>query len=220
MGRRPLLGASAASRHGVPSAPAIHSDSVTADLYISGDVEADGPIPGRYSMLAVGLAVAGRFDGHQFERRDPEADTFYAELRPISDHWDPEALKVARLDRRKLLKGGAPPARAMNDAAAWVQKVAAGDRPVLVGFPAVFDWMFLYWYFITFADGGSPFEFSAAVDMKTMFQQKAKVVTSAASLDKLPAFLRSGRPHTHNALDDAVQQADIFVKLFEWDGGG
>ena len=32
------------------------------EIYISTDVETDGPIPGRYSMLAFGLAVAGTFD--------------------------------------------------------------------------------------------------------------------------------------------------------------
>ena len=105
----------------------------------------------------------------------------------------------------------------MTDAARWVQRVARDDRPVFVGFPAAFDWLFLYWYFVAFADGGSPFDFSAVLDMKTMFQQKARVVTSAAGLDGLPGSLRSSRPHTHNALDDALQQADIFVRLFVWE---
>jgi hypothetical protein len=35
----------------------------SCDIYISGDIEADGPIPGRYSMLSFGLAVAATFDG-------------------------------------------------------------------------------------------------------------------------------------------------------------
>lgn len=38
------------------------------DLYISADVETDGPIPGPYSMLSFGLAVVGSYDGHRFER--------------------------------------------------------------------------------------------------------------------------------------------------------
>jgi hypothetical protein len=68
------------------------------DLYISGDVEADGPIPGPYSMLSFGLCVAGRFDGERFEAVDPTANTFYAELRPISAEAVPEALAVHTWD--------------------------------------------------------------------------------------------------------------------------
>jgi 3'-5' exoribonuclease Rv2179c-like domain len=189
-----------------------------ADLYISGDVEADGPIPGRYSMLSFGLCVAGRFDGSDFKPWDPRTETFYVELQPISEQWDPEALSVARLDRDRLKKTGRSPREAMTEAARWVQRVASDDRAVFVGFPAAFDWMFLYWYFVAFADGGSPFDFSAVLDTKTMFQQKARVVTSAAGLKDLPPSLRSRHPHTHNALDDAIEQADVFARLFLWDG--
>lgn len=32
------------------------------EFYVAVDVEADGPIPGRYSMLSLGMAVAGRDD--------------------------------------------------------------------------------------------------------------------------------------------------------------
>ncbi len=189
-----------------------------ADIYISGDIEADGPIPGQYSMLSFGLCVAGRFDGDHFEACDPEVETFYAELQPISDRWDRAAVRVAHLDREELKRTGRTPRDAMTEAARWVREAAGDDRTVFVGFPVVFDWMFLYWYFVTFADGGSPFEFSAVLDMKTMFQQKARVVTAAAGLSDLPAELRSDRPHTHNALDDALRQAEIFARLFLWDG--
>lgn len=188
------------------------------DIYISGDIEADGPIPGRFSMLSFGLAVAGRFDGRSFSACDPTSRTFYRELRPISERYEPAALEVGKLDRQALLETGDEPAAAMTEAADWVRETVGADRPVLVGFPAPFDWMFLYWYFVAFSNTGSPFDFSACLDMKTIFQQKAKVVTARAGLDDLPEFLRSNRPHTHNALDDAVEQADIFARLFTWEG--
>src|SRR4051812_39188668 len=103
-----------------------------ADLYFSVDVEADGPIPGPYSMLSFGLAVAGRFDGTAFTAADPEARTFYRELRPISKDFDPEALEVSGLDRDALIRDGADPAAAMTEAATWVREEAGGDRPILV----------------------------------------------------------------------------------------
>lgn len=190
---------------------------LTGDIYISADIEADGPIPGPYSMLAFGLAVAAAFDGNTFEAREPAAATFYRELKPISDDFDPAALKVAGLDRESLAREGTEPVVAMRDAARWIAEQAADARPVLVGYPVVFDWMFMHWYFVRYA-GESPFGFSGALDIKTIYQQKARVALDAAGRDDLPTDLASRRPHTHNALDDAVEQAEIFNRLFVWEG--
>ena len=192
--------------------------NVIGDVYISADIEADGPIPGPYSMLAFGMAVAGRFDGETFTAGDAEAASFYRELKPISDAFEPEALKVAALDRDRLEREGSPPNSAMEAAAAWVREQAADARPVLVGYPVVFDWMFLHWYFVRFL-GESPFGFSGALDMKTMFQQKAQVPLEAAGRADLPPSLRSEREHSHHALEDAIEQAEIFARLFVWQGG-
>ena len=187
------------------------------DLYISADVEADGPIPGPYSMLSFAFAVAGSFDGKTFRVSDPSEQTFYRELRPISDRWLTEAVAVSDLDRDELARSGADPARAMQEAAAWIDGVDCEARQVLVAYPLGFDWMFLYCYFIRFT-GGSPFGFSRALDSKTIYQQKARVTVERAGRDDLPAALRSARPHTHNALDDAIEQAEIFNRLFSWQG--
>lgn len=187
------------------------------DLYISGDIEADGPVPGLFSMLSFGLAVAATFDGSRFEARNPSEATFYAELKPITDDFDPEATAVSGLDRDALLRGGNDPASAMRKAADWIASQAGRARPVLVGYPVVFDWMFLHWYFVRF-NSESPFGFSGAMDMKTMYQQRANVLLSDAGRADLPPNLASSRPHTHNALDDAIGQAEIFNRLFVWKG--
>ncbi len=192
---------------------------MASDVYISADIEADGPIPGTYSMLSFGLAVAGRFDGTRFEALDPRSATIYRELKPITDSYDEDALAAARLDRDALQADGADPEDAMRDATAWVQRQATDARPVFVGYPVVFDWMFIHWYFVRFT-GQSPFGFSSALDMKTIYQQKAGVTIDQAGRDDLPPELRSAREHTHNALDDAIEQAEIFNALFVWPGGG
>lgn len=190
---------------------------MSADLYISADIEADGPIPGRFSMLSFGLAVAGRFDGSSFEPCDPAVETFYRELRPITEEWLPEAVAASGLDRDALAREGADPLVVMQDAAEWVGRLSGSNRPVLVGYPVVFDWMFLHWYFVAFV-GESPFGFSGALDIKTIYQQKARVTLNEAGRTDLPPELRASRPHTHNARDDAVEQAEIFNKLFAWEG--
>jgi hypothetical protein len=191
------------------------------DIYISADIEADGPIPGKFSMLAFGLAVTAVFDGDVFTPRNPSEQTFYRELKPITDDVEPAALKAARLDREALKRDGAEPEAAMRDALDWIA-THAGDadaRPVLVGYPVVFDWMFLYWYFIRFASE-SPFGFSSALDIKTIYQQKAQVTLDEAGRNDLPDELQASHPHTHNALDDAIEQAEIFNRLWVWEASG
>jgi hypothetical protein len=191
------------------------------DIYISADIEADGPIPGKFSMLAFGLAVAAVFDGAVFTPRNPSEQTFYRELKPIVDDFEPAALKAARLDREALKRDGAEPVAAMRDALNWIVAQAGeagGARPVLVGYPVVFDWMFLYWYFIRFA-GESPFGFSGALDIKTIYQQKAQVTLDNAGRNDLPDELQASHPHTHNALDDAIEQAEIFNRVWVWEAG-
>jgi DNA polymerase III epsilon subunit-like protein len=169
-------------------------------------------------MLAFGLVVAGVFDGRRFKAASGR-QSFYTELKPISDRFDPKAVEVTGLDRVRLATDAPSPAEAMTKAAEWVRAVSAGHNPVIVGYPLVYDWLFLYWYFEQFAAGGAPFGFSSGLDMKTMYQQKARVVLSQANRRDLPPAVRSNREHTHNALDDALEQAEIFVRLFEWPGG-
>jgi hypothetical protein len=58
-----------------------------SDIYISADIEPAGPIPGRYSMLSFGLAVAATFDGRTFAPREPSQHTFGRELRPVATEF-------------------------------------------------------------------------------------------------------------------------------------
>ncbi|WP_330299350.1 MTH938/NDUFAF3 family protein [Streptomyces sp. NBC_00503] len=186
------------------------------NVYISVDIEADGPIPGPYSMISFGAAVAGRQSGHSYTAADPEQDTFYRELRPISEAFVPEALAVSGLDRDRLLSEGAEPAAAMAEFRAWVREVSAGAQPVMCGYPASFDWTFLYWYLMSFG-GESPFGHSGCLDMKTLYATKAQVPLRSAVKRHMPPHLLSRRPHTHHALDDAIEQAELMSSLMLWE---
>lgn len=187
------------------------------DVYFSADIEADGPIPGEFSMLSFALVYAGRFDGSSFERPAEYDVSFEVELKPISERYEPEALRVAGLDRDELLRSGADPGDAMAAAADFVRRNSRGGTPVLVAYPLGYDWMFLYWYFMKFA-GESPFRHSRCFDVKTAIAVRGRRPIVASGHDRLPAALRSTRPHTHRALDDAIEQADVFARLFAWDG--
>jgi exonuclease len=189
------------------------------DFYFSADVETDGPIPGPYSLLSFALVCAGTFDGRSFRRNTLRTgDKFYRELRPISDEFEDEALRVNGLDRQRLLREGESPQIAMSEAADWIRRVSGSCRPILVAYPLSFDWSWLYWYFIRFSATGSPFSHSQCFDLKTAFAIKSHRPISQAGRSKLLPNLLAKAEHSHHALDDAIEQAEIFGNLFEWSG--
>ncbi|MEO8217672.1 MAG: exonuclease domain-containing protein [Acidobacteriota bacterium] len=188
------------------------------DAYFSADVETDGPIPGPYSMLSFALVFCGTYDGSEFQRPRRLESQLYLELRPISENFQQEALDVNRIDRGRLRSEGAEPEAAMTHAAEWVRHVAGPSRPILVAYPVSFDWTWLYWYFIRFSRAGSPFNHSGCFDLKTAFAVKGDLPIAQSGRDQLLPALRSHRSHTHHALDDAVEQAELFANLFEWHG--
>ncbi|MYX34527.1 exonuclease [Streptomyces sp. SID8377] len=197
--------------------PAPRPRAVRPSLYISVDIEADGPIPGPYSMLSLGAAVAGRQDTGRFTAADPERDTFYRELRPTGTETAPQALAVSGLDRARQTAEGSEPAAAMAEFTACVRAGSEDAQPVKTGYPAGYDWMLLYWHLIRFT-GSSPFGHSGCLDMKTMYATKAGVPLRAVAKGTMPRELRSRRRHTHHALDDAIEQAELFANLMNRKG--
>ena len=173
-------------------------------------------------MLSFGLCLAGRFDGNLYERARPSPERgFYAELKPVSTKYQPDALQVNGLDRQRLAREGRDADDAMSAATEWIAGVAEGARPVLVAYPVAFDWAFLYWYFVRFT-GDSPFGFSSCLDIRTLYQARALTPFDVSSKASMPQWLLPDHEHTHNAADDALEQAELFSNLFEWalDEGG
>jgi hypothetical protein len=190
----------------------------TVEIYFSVDVEADGPIPGPYSMVSLGACAAAlRGRDAEITVLDADKETFYRELRPISEKWDADALAVSGLSREHLTAHGGGAVDVMRDFADWVDHVAGshGARPVFAAYPVGFDWQFTYHYLIAYA-GRSPFGHSAHFDMKTAYAILAGTAVRDAVKRNMPRSLLGSRPHTHNALDDAKGQADLLVSLLTW----
>lgn len=185
------------------------------DFYFSADVETDGPIPGPFSILSFALVYAGLFDGRKFVHPSSYDQTFYRELKPISDSFEPEALRVNGLDRDRLCQEGTAPNIAMTEASSWVKNIAGTEQAVLVAYPLCFDWTWLYWYFIHFSKDGSPFGYSRCFDLKTAIAVKSGIPIVSAGRQRISPKLQSTRIHTHHALDDAIEQAEIFANVFE-----
>jgi DNA polymerase III epsilon subunit-like protein len=181
------------------------------DIYISTDAEADGPIPGVYSMQSFGMCVTTA----------PDTKFFYSEgLKPISDLFVPEAAAVGGFDREILKADGRDPAEVMAKCAAWLDEVTdhgKAGKPVFVGFNATFDWMFLAYYFHRFL-GRNPLGISG-LDIKAFYMGLLrKQRWSDTAKRNIEKQFMSKRPHTHNALDDAREQADLFENLRKFAG--
>lgn len=88
------------------------------------------------------------------------------------------------------------PDEAMSSYVAWLDGL--DGKPVFVGFPASFDFMFVYWYLIRFA-GRSPLSF-AALDIKTMAMMIAAEGFPSLHEAELPeALVRRPPAHPHCA---------------------
>jgi hypothetical protein len=161
---------------------------------------------------------AGSFDGKRFERPQKYDVTLYKELKPISDNFQEEALRINGLDRNRLMLEGESPDKAMTEVSRWIKSIAGQSKPVLVAYPLSFDWSWLYWYFIQFSADGSPFDYSRCFDIKTALAVKAGIPISDAGRSRLLSALMPQHKHTHHALDDAIAQAEIFANIFQWEG--
>ncbi len=172
------------------------------ERYFSVDIESSGPIPSEYSMLSIGACVV-----------EHPSLSFYAELKPISDKFVPEALKVSGFDLNKLKQDGQEPRKVMKEFRAWIEKTTGSSRPVFVGFNACYDWQFVNWYLEHFA-GGNPFGF-AGLDIKSYFMGLSGRRWSETTSSQLPIEFQPDHQQTHNALDDARAQASIFKKMLQ-----
>lgn len=160
--------------------------------YVMVDIEADGPIPGDYSMVCFGAVMV----------EPPLARTFYARLKPISKQWVPEALRVSGFSREETLQF-AEPAQEMARFETWL-KLNVDGRALFVADNNGFDWQFMNWYFHHFL-GRNPFGFSS-MNLGSLY--KGMLSDASASFK----HLRKTR-HTHNPVDDAMGNAEALLHM-------
>jgi hypothetical protein len=175
------------------------------EIYVSTDIETDGPIPGPHSMLSLGSAA--------FSCDKSLLGTFSANLEtlpgahghPKTIEWwktQPEAWAACRADVE-------PIQTVMDRYADWLR--ALPGKPVFVGYPASFDFLFVYWYLMRFT-GNSPFSHSA-LDIKTYAMAIMKRDYREATKANMPQRWFDELPHTHIALDDAIAQGALFCNM-------
>lgn len=156
------------------------------------DIEADGPIPGDYSMISFGAVVV-----------EPALDrSFYGRLRPISERWIPEALAVSGHSREDTLAFDEP-AAVMRAFRQWLGDNAKG-RLMFVSDNNGFDWQFVNWYFHHFL-GANPFGHSSS-NLGSLY--KGLVGDTSRNFK----HLRRTR-HTHHPVDDAKGNAEALLAM-------
>jgi DNA polymerase III epsilon subunit-like protein len=162
--------------------------------YVMVDIESDGPIPSDYSMIALGAVVV-----------EPSlSKKFSARLKPISDRWIPEALKVSGFSREETLKFR-DPKQVMDEFHDWLIKLSK-DRLIFISDNNGFDWQFVNWYFHHFI-GKNPFGFSS-MNLGSFYKGIVRDVSKSFK------HLRKTK-HTHDPLDDAVGNAEAFLEIIK-----
>lgn len=177
-----------------------------AEIYISTDIEADGPIPGPHSMLSIASA-AYRADKTRVATFTANLDTL-PEATPHPDTmkwWQqfPDAWAACRRDPRA-------PTLVMTDYLAWLKTL--GARTVFVGWPASWDFMWVYWYLVRFT-GERPFR-ENALDVRSYAMGMRRTSFHQTTRTYLPKrWFDADLPHTHVALDDALEQGALFCNM-------
>lgn len=188
------------------------------------DVEASGPTPGPWWMCSFGVC-----------RTDDVQVGFTRRLKPlvvpgISRPDDPAALDVvarglpdlpppagdpaarAAAVRAFFQRQGVDPTQALRELRAWIAEQAGAARPMLVGSPITYDFMWLYWYWWYLLEEKPPFGF-AGLDLRSYFMGAHGVGPQAASKQAYRRAYPNDLPHTHDPLDDAREQGRLWADM-------
>lgn len=192
------------------------------EIYFSVDIETDGDAPGISSMLSLG-AVAMYPQSHSPTM--PVHSTFYRTLRRLPEArpsnstmewWDQFPKQWA-----ETRAGAIDPKKAMEELEEWVQTVLAdmaekgisAPTPIFLAGPIGFDFSFVYYYMHRFL-GRCIFGHNG-VDLRSV-AMGILGLGYRHKKEQLPEEWNTTLPHTHNALEDAEEQADRFRLMMSW----
>lgn len=179
--------------------------NMTIEIYVSTDVETDGPVAGKHSMLSIGSVA--------LTAEKALISTFSANLETVpglatddaTTAWwatQPEAWAACRQNLES-------PTAGMLRYLAWLKSLPG--RLVFVAYPTAFDFPFVYWY-LTQYTGENPFGYSV-IDIKTYAMAMLRKPYRTCSKNSMPADWFDPSKHTHIALDDALEQGALFCNM-------
>jgi hypothetical protein len=160
--------------------------------YIVVDVESDGQILGKNSMVCFGAVLV-----------EPSlTKTFYGKTKPISDIYDPESLSISGFSREEH-ETFDDPRIVMENFANWIKDVSK-DRPILISDNNGYDASWINWYFLTFY-GSNPFGWSS--------RRIGDLYCGMKMDDKASWKWLRDAPHNHNPVSDALGNAQAILKM-------
>lgn len=180
-----------------------------SEIYVSVDIESNGPIPGPNSMLSLGAAAFK-------EGNNEPLGTFSCNLEELpGSSGDPDTMKwwATQPEAWKACRENlSNPESAMKHFVHWVEGL--GGKPVFVGYPAGFDFLFVYWYMMKYV-GRSPFSFSA-LDIKSYACAVLGLPYRDSTKRNMPKEWFPESKHTHVAVEDAVEQGQLFMNMLKY----
>lgn len=181
--------------------------------YYSIDVEASGPVPGLFNLISVGATVVA--PGPDGKLRTGES--WYAELRPVFAGHDAQANAIHGLDLERLGREGLEPRTAMSGLTEFVKRTCVpGTEATFVGHVAVFDWMYVAWYY-AWCGLPNPFGYKG-IDTKSLAMGALRLPWTETGKETLVARLRmpaQDATTVHRADADAEHQARLLIALLE-----
>mgnify|MGYP006300223309 FL=1 len=156
--------------------------------YIVVDVEADSPSPANGSMVCFGAVLVKDVNTY-----------FYGQTKPITDTWNPEALKISGFTREEH-EGFNDPFVVMTEFDKWIKRVSEGN-PIFITDNPAFDWQWINYYFHKYLKK-NPFVYSARRigDLYCGYYNNPYYIWKKHRDNK--KF-----PHNHNPISDACGNA-------------
>jgi len=160
--------------------------------YFVTDVESDGPIIGKHSIVCFGVVKLT----HELDT------TFYGKMKPLTSEYIPSALAISGFDRNEHERFDEP-FKVMDDFADWLREKSVG-KPILISDNNGYDASWINYYFHVYY-GKNPFGWSS----RRIGDLYCGMVKDSRAAWK---HLRKTE-HTHNPVDDARGNAEALLEM-------
>ena len=185
------------------------------EIYISFDIETDGPVPGLYSMLSLGCVAYTKLEGGGYH----EISCWTRNLSPLKGggqhpdtmHWWLQFPKTFE----KVCKDRISPERAMYELDLWCHELKSHWKSrhlIPVAGPIGFDFTFVNWYAWKFTGRGPFLDSHNGLDLRSLAMPLYKCEYRA----KNPVRdMQVTNPEPHIAINDAREQGEILCALLK-----
>ncbi len=191
-------------------------------LFASVDIEADGPSTFDSNMVELGISffTTDEYDSYK------EVDSFYSTVKQIpgknGDADTIQWLKDNKVYERAINEFSVEPSEVFNKLAMKLNELSKEYNIQWVAYPSAYDWQWINYYWYRFVDKSVLTDVNyiyrhpySAKCISTLFSNYCSInnINNKQDKEKLWKTLSQNKEHTHNALDDAIEQGIGFFNL-------